>query len=227
MCCRATSICSAPANDVHPTRLVRQRACSSSYDRVSYIRLRFAPALFVNRAITYNHSISEFKTGARYAAADGLTPGWSAAYDIESTDLFSDPKYTCLRANRSPREGALVVRLETLDRRTAETLEQTSAPPAAKDAPEFVVTIAEDEQPKEDLKVLSGIKGWRRSHRHKIYDSLKTGYQQEPQQNVAPKFVTIHGELSVSLNFPLVPISSPSPPAPTTTGPRVLSPAPC
>ncbi|ORY90132.1 hypothetical protein BCR35DRAFT_349896 [Leucosporidium creatinivorum] len=137
-------------------------------------------------------AISEFKTGARYAAADGLTPGWSAAYDIESTDLFSDPKYTCLRANRSPREGALVVRLETLDRRTAETLEQTSAPPAAKDAPQFVVSIAEDEQPKEDLKSLAGIKGWRRSHRHKIYDSLKTGYQQEPLQNVAPKFVTIH-----------------------------------
>lgn len=96
------------------------------------------------------------------------------------------------------------MRLETLDRRTAETLEQTSAPPAAKDAPEFVVSIAEDEQPKEDLKSLAGLKGWRRSHRHKIYDSLKTGYQQEPQQNVAPKFVTIHGELSVFGRFPSI-----------------------
>ncbi|BGP36257.1 hypothetical protein JCM10449v2_000155 [Rhodotorula kratochvilovae] len=138
-------------------------------------------------------NISEFETGARYAAADGQQPGWSAAYDISSVALFSDNKYTRLRANRSPREGALVARLGVLDRRTAEKLGETSAPPAAKDAPQFVLSAASEERPSEDeLKLFEGVEGWRRSHYHRIYDSLIIGYGKEPQSNVAPKFVVIH-----------------------------------
>ncbi|KAI5477035.1 hypothetical protein MNV49_006911 [Pseudohyphozyma bogoriensis] len=138
-----------------------------------------------------NH-ISEFVTGARYQAADSLLPGWSAAYDIQDTSLFTDPKYTVLRANRSPREGALVVRLETLDRRTCETIDATSAPPKAEETAPFVATVAGDVEPKGDGKELAGVKGWIRSHRHKIYDSLNTGAGRAPQQNIAPKFVTVH-----------------------------------
>ncbi|GAA5975108.1 hypothetical protein JCM11641_000038 [Rhodosporidiobolus odoratus] len=137
--------------------------------------------------------ISEFHTGARYAAADGQLPGWSAAYDIESVALFSDDKYTRLRANRSPREGALVARLEVLDRRTAETLGQTSPPPPASEAPKFVLTAAGEDRPEEkDLKVFEGVEGWRRSHYHSIYDSLVIGHGKETKSNVAPKFVMVH-----------------------------------
>ncbi|GAA6018657.1 hypothetical protein JCM10207_008998 [Rhodosporidiobolus poonsookiae] len=137
--------------------------------------------------------ISEFTTGARYSAADGELPGYSAAYDIASCALFSDPKYTRLRANRSPREGALVARLGVLDRRTAETLGQTSPPPPASEAPQFVLTAAGETQPDEsELKAFEGVEGWRRSHYHRIYDSLIIGYGKEPQSNVAPKFVVIH-----------------------------------
>ncbi|BGP12256.1 hypothetical protein JCM10213_000051 [Rhodosporidiobolus nylandii] len=137
--------------------------------------------------------IPEFLTGARYAAADGQTPGWSAAYDITSVALFSDNKYTRLRANRSPREGALVSRLEVLDRRTAETLGQTSPPPPASEAPQFVLTAAGEERPKEEeLKAFEGVEGWRRSHYHHIYDSLIIGHGKEPKSNVAPKFVVVH-----------------------------------
>ncbi|GAA6007517.1 uncharacterized protein JCM10292_003912 [Rhodotorula paludigena] len=137
--------------------------------------------------------ISEFETGARYEAADGQKPGWAAAYDITSVALFSDNKYTRLRANRSPREGALVARLEVLDRRTAEKLGETSAPPAAQDAPQFVLTAAGDDKPSEDeLKVFEGTEGWRRSHYHHVYDSLVIGYGKEPKSNAAPKFVVIH-----------------------------------
>lgn len=136
--------------------------------------------------------IPEFLTGARYEAADGLHPGWSAAYDIASTDLFTDPKYTCLRDNRSPREGALVVRLDPLDRRTCEVLGMTSPPPEAKDTAKFVLTVAGEEEPEWKGTKLEGVKGWRRTHAHKIYDSLRTAYGKAPVQNGAPKFVTIY-----------------------------------
>ncbi|BGO98991.1 hypothetical protein RTBOTA2_000079 [Rhodotorula toruloides] len=137
--------------------------------------------------------IPEFETGARYEAADGQTPGWSAAYDIRSVALFSDNKYTRLRANRSPREGALVARLGVLDRRTAEKLGETRPPPPASEAPKFVLTAASEERPDEsELRLFEGQEGWRRSHYHRVYDSLIIGYGKEAKSNVAPKFVVIH-----------------------------------
>ncbi|GAA5846213.1 hypothetical protein JCM3766R1_000750 [Sporobolomyces carnicolor] len=137
--------------------------------------------------------IPEFLTGARYEATDGLPPGWSAAYDIESCALFSDPKYTKLRANRSPREGDLVQRLGVLDRRTCETLGQTSRPLAANDAAKFVVTVAGDrELDARELDALRNVDGWRRSSTHKVYDSLIIGHGQEAKSNVAPRFVSVH-----------------------------------
>ncbi|KXN83157.1 hypothetical protein AN958_01770 [Leucoagaricus sp. SymC.cos] len=68
-----------------------------------------------------NH-IPAFLTGARFMAADGGNPGWIALYDIDSTTTFTDPSYTRLRENRSPREAALVKRLDILDRRTCEVV---------------------------------------------------------------------------------------------------------
>ncbi|GAA6063816.1 hypothetical protein JCM10212_001647 [Sporobolomyces blumeae] len=137
--------------------------------------------------------IAEFETGARYEASDGETPAWSAAYDISSVALFSDPKYTRLRANRSPREAALVARLGALDRRTCEKLGETAEPPAATDAPRFVVTIASDDEVDDaDLRRFDKVEGWRRSHMHRVYDSLVIGHGKEARSNVAPKFVVIH-----------------------------------
>ena len=150
-------------------------------------------------------SIPEFETGARYQAADGFSPGWSAAYDIRSVALFSDPKYTRLRANRSKREGELVARLEVLDRRTAEKLGETSPPPPANEAPAFVLTLAGDERPdgQKDLERFKDVKGWRRSHYDHVYDSLIIGYGRQPESNVAPKYAVIHGQFQLPL--PLCP----------------------
>ncbi|GAA5993769.1 hypothetical protein JCM5350_000232 [Sporobolomyces pararoseus] len=138
--------------------------------------------------------IPEFLTGARYEASDSLSPRWSAAYDIKSCSLFSDPKYTKLRANRSPREGELVQRLGVLDRRTCETLHQTSQPiKEVREVAKSVVTIAGDEEIREEeLESLKTVQGWKRSSSHKVYDSLIIGHMKEPKSNVAPKFVVVH-----------------------------------
>ncbi|GAA5882801.1 hypothetical protein JCM16303_002466 [Sporobolomyces ruberrimus] len=138
--------------------------------------------------------IPEFLTGARYEANDSLSPRWSAAYSISSCSLFSDPKYTKLRANRSPREGSLVSRLGVLDRRTCETLGQTSEPISdASEAAKFCVTIAGDQdEGKGGLEALKDVEGWRRSSLHKVYDSLWIGVGKEAKQNVAPESVVVH-----------------------------------
>ena len=71
-----------------------------------------------------NH-IPAFLTGARYQAADDKKPGWIALYDTDSTSIFQHASYTRLRENRSPREAALVKRLDVLDRRSCEVVLET------------------------------------------------------------------------------------------------------
>jgi len=83
-----------------------------------------------------------------------------------------------------------------LDRRTCEALGQTSKPIEAKEAAKFVVTIAGDEELKEgELEAFKGVDGWKRSSKHKVYDSLIIGHGKEAKSNVAPKFVVVHGKL--------------------------------
>jgi hypothetical protein len=88
----------------------------------------------------------------------------------------------------------LVGRLGVLDRRTCETLDTTSNAIKAEEAAKFVVTIAGDEAQEGQLEALKGVEGWRRSSSHKVYDSLIIGHGKQPQSNVAPKFVTVHGK---------------------------------
>lgn len=135
-------------------------------------------------------------TGARYEAADSKKPGYLAAYDIADTSLFQDPKYTKLRANRSPREGDLVKRLESLDRRMAERLEQTSEPPVADKTAKHVLTVESDTKPA-DLRIMSKVPGWQRSHVHHVFDALIVGAGKEPVTQ-APAYLTVHGRFSAS-----------------------------
>lgn len=87
-----------------------------------------------------------------------------------------------------------MVRLETLDRRTCETIDSTSPPLAAEKAAPFVATVSGNAEPKGDGKELESAPGWVRTHRHKVYDSLITGKGKEPGQNVSPTYVTVHGQ---------------------------------
>lgn len=77
-------------------------------------------------------------------------------------------------------------------------MSETSEPiKAASEAAKFCVTIAGDEdEGKGGLEALKDVEGWRRSSLHKVYDSLWIGVGKEAKQNVAPKFVVVHGEFS-------------------------------
>jgi hypothetical protein len=62
-------------------------------------------------------NFSAFRTGARYKAIDASKPKFAGVYTVSDSSVFTDPAYTALRANRSPRETDLIKRLAVLDRR--------------------------------------------------------------------------------------------------------------
>ncbi|CAK5262214.1 unnamed protein product [Mycena citricolor] len=161
-----------------------------------------------------NH-LPSFLTGARFSAADDLTPTWLAVYDIDDTATFKHESYTRLRANRSPREGELVKRLAILDRRTYELVADsgesaltTSYKP--ENPTQYLVThsvnFPGDEAAfgawSQDLFAsLKGVDGWVRSRTYKCIDNLKSGLAvpEGPDAQVVPKYLAVHELLSASI----------------------------
>jgi hypothetical protein len=162
-----------------------------------------------------NH-MPTFLTGARFRGADGQKPGWIALYDIDSTATFADPSYTRLRENRSPREAAVVKRLDVLDRRTCEVVFETEnegtkglSTGLALDSPtQWIVTHGLDINAEEDVKpgsledtwrsittVGMATKGLLRSRLLRCIDSLKTGVtiSSSPEAQRIPKYFVLHG----------------------------------
>ncbi|KAJ6551229.1 hypothetical protein B0H19DRAFT_1072973 [Mycena capillaripes] len=152
-----------------------------------------------------NH-LPSFLTGARFSAADSLTPSWLAVYDIDDTATFQHESYTRLRANRSPQEANLVQRLEILDRRTCEfvsdsgesTLTSSYKPT---NPTKFLIThwinIPGDDavfQAWSDkaFHSLKGVEGWIRTRTYKCIDNLKTGTG-VPKAQIVPKYLAVHG----------------------------------
>ncbi|KAG6844852.1 hypothetical protein H0H87_003095 [Tephrocybe sp. NHM501043] len=154
--------------------------------------------------------LKSFLTGARFSAADSLKPSWLALYDIDDTATFEHESYTCLRANRSPREAALVVRLEVLDRRTCAALSDSGESPttsslASSNPTTFVVTHGVGVTSRgsfEDwtnvvFEQLRSVKGWVRSRTFECCDNLKTGTAvagKGAEEQIVAKYFVLHGE---------------------------------
>ncbi|KAF8066624.1 hypothetical protein FPV67DRAFT_1767731 [Lyophyllum atratum] len=153
-----------------------------------------------------NHLLS-FLTGARFSASDSLEPSWLALYDIDDTSTFQHESYTRLRANRSPREGNLVVRLELLDRRTCEVIadsgESTATSSLAASNPtKFVITHGLNLTAGEGIgawteavQQLRSVKGWVRTRTFRCIDNLKTGSAvlgKGPEEQVVSTYLILH-----------------------------------
>ncbi|KAJ3575406.1 hypothetical protein NP233_g1116 [Leucocoprinus birnbaumii] len=171
-----------------------------------------------------NH-ISAFLTGARFEAGDGEKPSWIAFYDIASTSTFNDPSYTRLRENRSPREAALVKRLDVLDRRTCEVVfetvnagaESSSSGFATENPTQWVVTYGLDITEGEELGDMDILtEAWKaitdvgetatsliRSRLLLCIDSLKSGVAipSDPEAQKIPKYFVVHGEALYRKSF--------------------------
>lgn len=165
-----------------------------------------------------NH-IPAFLTGARYNAIDGEKPGWIALYDIDSTATFSDPSYTRLRENRSPREAALIKRFDIMDRRTCEVVFETknehtdrsSTGLAVGNPTQWVVTHGLDFDSEKYKNSESLAEGWHSitavgmvskgvlcSRLFRCIDGLKTGVtiSSDPEAQRIPKYFVLHGAIS-------------------------------
>ncbi|EKM77779.1 hypothetical protein AGABI1DRAFT_130054 [Agaricus bisporus var. burnettii JB137-S8] len=170
-----------------------------------------------------NH-LPSFLTGARYSAVDGKKPGWIALYDIDSTTTFSDPSYTRLRQNRSPREASLVKRLDILDRRTCEVMfevkdlnliaETGNTGLAVGNPTRWILSysleiMVDGADGGEDiilaswqklLRAASQGKGVLRSRLFKCIDGLKTGVAVSPDSQKIPGYFVLH-ELTSENDF--------------------------
>ena len=140
--------------------------------------------------------IPEFLTGARHTASDLLKPSYAAAYDIEAVSLFTHAKYTRLREKRSPKEAALVKNLGALDRRTCVKIDETTPAGVASAKPKYMASIADAAEVAGNGREFEGLKGWRRTHRHRCFDSLLISHGSPPVDNAAPAYVSIHGAIS-------------------------------
>ena len=123
-------------------------------------------------------------------------------YDIDDPKTFSEPSYTRLRANRSPREADLVKRLEILDRRTCKLAldsgvpaEDVSTSLAAKNPTKTLVTHGFQSLEGGSLEELKKLdqKGWIRSRVFECYDNLTTGVGKDLKAKV-PTYLVVHGK---------------------------------
>lgn len=156
-----------------------------------------------------NH-LPSFLTGARFTATDALKPSWAALYDVDDTLTFQHESYTRLRANRSPREANLVVRLEILDRRTCELVSdsgesEVTSSLASKNPSKGLVTHGVnvngetdfDGWTKDIFQRLRGVRGWVRSRTFMCIDNLKTGTAvagKGPEEQIVSKYIVVHGQ---------------------------------
>ncbi|SPO03629.1 related to 3-oxoadipate enol-lactonase I [Cephalotrichum gorgonifer] len=68
-----------------------------------------------------------FANGLRYRSTDSLDPPFLAAYDVTHMPHLLTPTYTCLRANRSPREAETIGQVK-VDRRFYDLVSAKSSP---------------------------------------------------------------------------------------------------
>lgn len=126
--------------------------------------------------------------------------------------MFSHDSYTRLRANRSPREGALVIRLEELDRRCLEAVSDSGTPSPEVSTSfkpgnpsQIVVTegyTGDDIEgwTQATIEKLKGIDGWVRTAVSKVIEggALKSGLVvgKGPEAQIVPDYLIVHGEFA-------------------------------
>jgi hypothetical protein len=177
-----------------------------------------------NEHIPLRMNHPSFHTGARFHAIDSKTPSWFAVYDIADTSVFESESYTRFRTDRSPREVDLIGRLQLLDRRTSQLLDDSGISDKTtsyhfENPTKVIVTYgasAESDEAfgawaKKTFEALRAVDGWVRTRTYHVFDIVKTGLSvgKGAEEQKAPKYLVIHGEilfcLSVGRDFLMQP----------------------
>jgi hypothetical protein len=119
-------------------------------------------------------AIPGIRSGYRYRALDEARPTWLAWYETDLATLAS-PEYLALRERRSPGDRAIIPKLDALDRRVYELVDDHGHP--AGGPPPVVVctslsTVDEEELDawyvEEHIPMLHEMPGWRRTRRYRL-----------------------------------------------------------
>jgi hypothetical protein len=116
-------------------------------------------------------SVPGIRTCYRYRALDGQYPGWLAWYELD-IDVLRGEDYQVIR-RRSPREQSIVDRLDTLDRRVYELIDDQGTPVSQAPVVVSVALSTSDEAGldawyrEEHLPLLLAIPGWHRTRRYR------------------------------------------------------------
>lgn len=119
-------------------------------------------------------TVPGIRTGYRYRALDGRRPGWLAFYELD-IEALDGTEYRAV-SRRSPREQSVVERLETLDRRVYQLIEDQGE---ATREPPVVVSVALSTRDEsgldawyrdEHVPLLLAIPGWRRTRRYRLVE---------------------------------------------------------
>lgn len=162
-----------------------------------------------NEHVPLRLPIPAFNTWTRYKAADGKTPAWAAAYDLESYDATLTAPYTTLAETRSEREKRVLRDMDVLERRTYEAYAGNSkltAPSALFDPTRparfaSIASVAVDEADEDEfnrwydeehIPAIGTIPGWVRSRRFVLKDWSRGGVKGAEDKKPVMKWLAIH-----------------------------------
>ena len=124
-------------------------------------------------------SVPGIRTGYRYHALDGQRPSWLAWYELDLAALAS-PEYRTAR-ERSPREQSVVERLDELDRRVYEQIDDQGETTTGAPVVVSVALSTRDEAGldtwyrEEHVPLLHAMPGWRRTRRYRLAEGSGPG----------------------------------------------------
>ena len=129
-------------------------------------------------------TVPGIRTAERYAATDDARPDWLALYETD-LDALATPAYRKLSTDRSEREARVMGRLETLDRRVYELIDDHGAPgngPApvvmarGMTVPRPAMADLDAWYLEEHIPLLSAVAGWGRIRRYRLVEGAGTAH---------------------------------------------------
>ncbi|ESK90908.1 alpha beta [Moniliophthora roreri MCA 2997] len=151
-------------------------------------------------------TVPGFFTAIRYKAADFQKPSYLTLYDMSEPSVANGPDFQVLRERASTRDNEMLERVQYLNRRTYELIEE----PYVRDGVEpssfpgkFILLAGAEVKPEieddfnkwyreEHVVYLQKFPGWLRCRRYKLFDNLNKGVLEGVGTLKVCKYLAIH-----------------------------------
>ncbi|KAK1232429.1 hypothetical protein PQX77_004459 [Marasmius sp. AFHP31] len=152
-------------------------------------------------------TVPGFYNALRYKAVDSQKPSYLTLYDISEPSIANGPDFEALRARASERDTAMLGKVQFLNRRTYELIEEPYTRPETTDASlpgKFVLMVSyeiksdfEEEfnrwyKEEHIPEYLAKVPDWLRCRRYKLYDNLVRGALEDGKELQVCKYLALH-----------------------------------